>query len=320
MNENQHKTMRDVFIEGIYQHMKHDETIYFLSADCGAPALDALRTEFSDRFKSVGIAEQNLINIATGLALEGFTVFTYAIAPFLSMRAYEQIRTNLSLHSSLKTLNVNLIGIGAGLSYDLSGPTHHCLEDISLIRLLPYIELFSPGDWSITRRFLQYCLEVKQPKYLRFDSKPTPLIYTRDVESDFTKGFIPLVPGEHIGIISTGYMTHTALEVAHHLSQKGLKIGVIDLFLFRSLDKEALYAAIKDFSCVITLEEAFIFRGGMDSLIANLLIEHNNTQIQLTRLGIKDKHLFESGGREYLHTLYELDTSSIIRIIENLDI
>ena len=141
------KMMRDVFIEQVYYRMRDDRNIFFLCADFGSPKLDKLKEDFNDRFINVGIAEQNLINISTGLALEGFTVYAYAIAPFLVMRAYEQIRINLSLHAQLRDVNVNLVGVGAGLSYDVSGPTHHCLEDITIMKVLPNLEVFSPSDW-----------------------------------------------------------------------------------------------------------------------------------------------------------------------------
>src|SRR4030043_1505192 len=109
------KIMRDVFIEQIYNRMVKDDNLFFVSADFGSPKLDNLREKFKDRFINVGIAEQNLINISTGLALEGYIVYAYAIAPFLTMRAYEQIR-NLSLLSQIKEVNLNLIGVGIGLS------------------------------------------------------------------------------------------------------------------------------------------------------------------------------------------------------------
>jgi len=318
MNTQDISTMRDALIEAIYERMKQDDSIYFLSADCGARALDQIRADCGARFRSVGIAEQNLINVATGLALEGFTVFAYAIAPFLSMRACEQIRTNLSLHSQFKALNINLISIGAGLSYDLSGPTHHCLEDISLIRLLPHIELFSPSDWALTQRYLSCCLQIKGPKYLRLDSKPLPRIYTESIESDLAQGFTELIPGGEIGIVSTGYMTHAALEVARACSQKARTVGVIDLFLPKSFCQEALYARLQKFSHLITLEEGFIQRGGLDAAIADLLIAQCDCRIHLHRRGIEGKHLFEMGGREYLHQLNGIDPASLVRFIEQL--
>src|SRR4030066_241574 len=159
------RVFRDIFIEKIHKKMETDESIFFLSADFGSPALDSLRDEFKNRFINVGIAEQNLINIAAGLALEGFTVYAYAIAPFLTMRAYEQIKMNLSLLSHIREINVNLIGVGVGLSYDVTGPTHHCLEDISIMRVFPNMVIYSPSDYSSLGQFIDYSIKVKKPKY-----------------------------------------------------------------------------------------------------------------------------------------------------------
>src|SRR3989338_306003 len=111
------KSMRDVLVETLHQRMSHNDRLFLLSDDLGTPALDAMRRDFHDQFINVGIAEQNLVNVATGLALEGFVVYAYAIAPFL-MRAYEQIRLNLCVSSQVRPVNVNLVGVGAGVSYD----------------------------------------------------------------------------------------------------------------------------------------------------------------------------------------------------------
>ena len=131
--------MRDSFIDGVYDLMRKRSDIFFLSADFGSPSLDKIRYDFPKKFFNVGIAEQDLIGIAAGLALEGFIIYAFALASFLSMRAFEQIRVNLSLMGQIKPMNVNLVSVGAGVSYDIAGATHHCLEDISLMRLLPQI-------------------------------------------------------------------------------------------------------------------------------------------------------------------------------------
>jgi len=307
--------MRDVFIETIYNRMHDDNNLFFLSADFGSPKLDALREQFKDRFINVGIAEQNLIGISTGLALEGFTVYAYAIAPFLTMRAYEQIRVNLSLHAQLKEININLIGVGAGVSYDVSGPTHHCLEDISLMRILPHLVLFSPSDWRLAEKFLDYSIKVKKPKYLRFDGKPLPSIYPHIDDSDFVNGFKELVKGDKICLVSTGIMTHKALGVANVLKNNSFSIGVIDLFMLKPLNEERLLETMSGYDQVITLEEAFINKGGLDSLVANILTR-NHLKVRLKRMGFEDAYVFDMGSREHLHKLNHLDEESIIETIE----
>ena len=309
------KTMRDVFIEGICDRMHKDSTLFFISADFGSPKLDKLREEFKDRFINVGIAEQNLINISTGLALEGFTVYAYAIAPFLTMRAYEQIRINLSLHAQLKEININLIGVGAGLSYDVSGPTHHCLEDISLMRTLPHLVLFSPSDWKLTEKFIDYSIRIKKPKYLRLDGKPLPQIYDSIEDSEFQNGFKELMKGEKICLISTGYMTHKALRVANLLNGHQIRVGVIDLFMLKPLNEKLFSESISQYDYVITLEEAFINKGGLDSLVTNILTRRNS-KFRIKRMGFEDTYIFDMGSREHLHKLNRLDEKSIVKNIE----
>ena len=158
------KAMRDVFLLSIYEKMAEDNTIFFVTADFGSPILDKIRADYPDRFINVGIAEQNLINVSVGLALEEFTVYTYAIAPFITMRCYEQIRVNISILSHLREMNINLIGVGAGVSYAMSGPTHHCLEDLSIMKTLPNMEVFSPSDYITAQAYVKRsCLLYTSP-------------------------------------------------------------------------------------------------------------------------------------------------------------
>jgi transketolase len=309
------KVMREVLIDGIYHRMEEDKGLFFVSADFGSPKLDSLRERFQERFINVGIAEQNLISISTGLALEGFTVYAYAIAPFLTMRAYEQIRINLSLHAQLKEINVNLVGVGAGLSYDVSGPTHHCLEDITIMRALPNLTLFSPSDWKLTEKFIDYSIQIRKPKYLRLDGKALPQIYDSIEDSEMMDGFKELVKGAKTCLVSTGYMTHKALSVANRLRIKGVSIGVIDLFMLKPLNEERLFETISGYEQVITLEEAFINKGGLDSLIANILTR-NHSKIRMERIGFEDAYVFDMGSREHLHKLNHLDEESIIQSVE----
>jgi len=310
------KTMRDVFIEQICHRMHDDDTIFFLCADFGSPKLDVLRDEFEDRFINVGIAEQNLINVATGLALEGYTVYAYAIAPFLIMRAYEQIRVNLSLHAQLKEINVNLIGVGAGLSYDVSGPTHHCIEDISIMRTLPNITLFSPSDWGLAQRFVDYTIEMKVPKYIRFDGKPLPQIYGNVESVKLEDGFYEMITGEDICLVSTGYMTHKALNAAKSLLDEGIVAGVIDVFLIKPLDKNLFFEKLNGYKYLITIEEGFINKGGLDSLVSSIL-DRNNSDIRLKRMGFEDSYKFDIGDRDYLLRLNNLSEMNIINNVKD---
>lgn len=305
------KTMRDAFIERVCERMKKNDHLFFLTDDFGAPSLDKLKKEFPDRFINVGIAEQNLINIATGLALEGYVVYAYAIASFLTMRAYEQIRSNLSISSQIKPVNVNLIGVGAGLSYDMSGPTHHCLEDISIMRLLPNFMVFSPSDWKLAESFVDYSINTKMPKYLRFDGKPLPSLYDDVNDLNLENGFYELLRGEKVCLVSTGYMTHRALAAAKKVGG----VGVVDVFILKPIAEKLLFEILKKYEYVITIEEALINSGGLDSLLSKIVRRHQSN-IKIKNLGFNDKHVFDLGDRNHLHELNNLDEESIIKIIK----
>ncbi|MFH1581718.1 MAG: transketolase C-terminal domain-containing protein [Pseudomonadota bacterium] len=301
-------TMRDALIQRIYQRMGEDEKVVFLAADLGAPKLDALRRDFPDRFFNVGIAEQNLINVSVGFALEGYTVFCYAIAAFLTMRAYEQIRNNIALLSSSKELNINMIGLGVGLSYDVSGPSHHCLEDIVVIRNLPNIMFLSPADSVATETMADYSFEVKKPKYLRLDGKPLPVIYGQSRPLDMDKGFSEIITGGSVCIVASGYMTHRAMAAAELLKHEGIKAGVIDVFRLKPQPSDGFIEALEKYDHIITLEEGFIGKGGLDILVLTMM---QGKKQPITRMGFGDNYVFNIGSRDYLHKLCRLDPQSV---------
>lgn len=302
------KIMRDAFLERLHALMREDDSIFLLSADFGSPMLDPIRRDFKDRFVNVGIAEQNLINLSAGLALEGFKVYAYAIAPFLTMRACEQIRVNLALLGQLREINVNLVGVGAGLSYDVSGPTHHCFEDIAIMRAFPDITILSPSDGELAVHFCGYAARTAGVKYIRLDGKAV-----RSIDSGppiFEAGFRELKKGGDALFISTGYMTHAALEASEILEREGIGTGVVDLFMLPPFDCEGLMRALAGYKRVITVEEGFAGRGGLDSIISYILAKAGSG-VMLSRVGFGGAYVFETAGRDTLHRLYGLDPDSI---------
>lgn len=315
MNSIKTKTMRDALIDAVYIEMHNDNRIFFLSADMGAPSLDKLKQKFKDRFINVGIAEQNLINVSTGLALEGFTVYAYAIAGFITMRAYEQIRTNLALFSQQRTVNVNLIGVGTGVSYDMSGPSHHCLEDISIIRSLPHIILCSPADWVTAEKFVPFSIDMKRPKYIRLDGKPLPQIYKEDSDFDWEKGFCELVKGDNTCIVSTGYATHKALRIAKELKEYKKNIGVVDVFMLKPMDEDSFFNFLSRYRRVISIEEAFKNKGGLDCFVSGVL-SHRKADIELMSFGFGDEYIFKPGSRDYLSEVSCFGHRDIVNVLK----
>lgn len=311
------KPMRDTLLEEIYQAMKSDEMIFFVSADFGSPVLDKIRSAFYERFLNVGIAEQNLINVSTGLSLEGYKVFAYAIAPFITMRCYEQIRVNLALMSELRALNVNLIGVGAGYSYVVSGPTHQCYEDITVMRALPNIQLLSPSDWFLASKLVNICLEKTSVKYLRLDAQPSKQLYDSATSGYLEKGFHEFCTGGEICIISTGYMTHVALDVTQVLADDNIQTGILDIHDFSTFDSVAFLEALKRYKYLITLEEAFIGKGGLDSLV-RMLVADNALDCTVIARGIPPHYQFELGDRKSHHERAGIGSMALEKTIRQL--
>lgn len=291
--------MRDALLDRIWLAMAEDPKIFFTCADFGSPILDKIRSDFPERFVNVGIAEQNLINVSAGLALEGYTVFAYAIAPFITMRCYEQIRVNLALLSEVRSMNVNLIGVGAGYSYVVSGPTHQCYEDITLMRAMPNFQVLSPADHVAAASLFDRCMSRQGPKYLRLDAQVLPVLY-HSSPPDFGSGFHLHRDGDRVCLIATGYMVHTALTVADNLAAQAHSVGVIDLFDLSTFSAEELHQALASFSGIVTLEEGFHGRGGLDSMIFEF-IARRGMNARMLNIGVEGAYRFELGSRTELH-------------------
>jgi transketolase len=291
--------MRDAFLERVWQAMSSDDKVFFVCADFGSPVLDKVREQFPSRFINVGIAEQNLINISAGLSLEGYKVFAYAIAPFITMRCFEQIRVNLALLSEVRPMNVTLIGVGAGYSYVVSGPTHQCYEDLTLMRALPNVQVMSPADHVTSAALFDQCLASPGLKYVRLDAQVLPVLYPVQAP-EMSLGYQVRRQGSEVCIIATGYMTHTAHKVIDRLASSGISIGLVDLFDVTGFNVEQLLAIIKNYKGIVTLEEGFRGRGGVDALLFDLL-SRRRPDIRVLNIGVEPGYRFELGTREELH-------------------
>lgn len=305
-------TQRDAVITRILARMDTDPLLFFLTADLGAPALDEMRARHPDRCVNVGIAEQNLVTLATGIALEGGRVFGYGIAPFVSMRAFEQIRTSVSLLSHTRSLDLVLLSLGAGFSYDMSGPSHQCTEDIPLLRMLPRVGLWSPCDSVTAGAMVDRALEVGGPRYMRLEGKALPPVYDTPDKIDFNLGFSRLRVGSGVCLVTTGYPTHMALALADRLAATGVALGVVDLFDLKTPDLDALARELEGYRHIFTVEEGFVRCGGMDSLVADLLLDRG-IPARLRRYGPQGRYHLENGDRAGLHRQFGMDLDTLER-------
>lgn len=302
--------MRDAFLDRIWHTMESRRDIQFVTADFGSPILDKIRADFPNQFMNVGIAEQNLINVSVGLALEGYTVFSYAIAPFITMRCYEQIRVNIALLSTVRPMNINLIGVGAGYSYVVSGPTHQCYEDITIMRALPGLQILSPSDHLTTESLCDLCVANTRPKYIRLDAQILPVLYDES-KPNLQKGFHIHRKGKKLCLIATGYMVHTALKAAESLALEDISVSVLDLWDLSHFDAEALRNELSMYSACISIEEGFCGKGGMDSMLFDF-IAHNQIPIRLHNMGVAAGYRFELNSRQDLHEQIGIGVPSLV--------
>ncbi|WP_417773661.1 transketolase family protein [Stappia sp.] len=314
--------MRDALLSRIRDAMADDPTIFFVTADFGSPVIDDISTRFADRFVNVGVAEQNLINVSAGLALEGYNVFAYAIAPFITMRCLEQIRVNLCLLSQVRSMSVTLIGVGAGYSYVVSGPTHQCYEDISIMRSLPVVGLYSPSDHLEAAATFDACREPGI-RYLRLDAQVLPPLdengaaWRADGFRLLRDGAAASSGGKTVALVASGYMTHTALAVADALAQRGVGAVLVDLVDITGVDRDALARKLAGVDLIVSMEEGFAGRGGVDAVIGGLIREAA-IETRFLPIGVPPEYSFELGTRVELHDRIGIGADACLRRILEL--
>jgi transketolase len=300
---------RDAFWTRVYEIARNDRDVIIISADMGAPALDAIRRDLPGQFINVGIAEQNAVVVGSGLSMAGKKVFAYAIAPFITLRCLEQVR----VHNCMMKTPLTLVGVGAGFGYQDSGPTHHMLEDIAVLRAFPTIEIDSVSDSVMASAVAERSITERRVNYVRLDRQTLPDLYKPG--HDFKPGLHILKPGKDLMLVGTGIMTHAALETAEVLSKKGIDAGVIDLYRL-PVNAPLLLEALKGAKKVATLEEHFL-AGGMGSAVAEVLADAGRA-LPLKRLGlpIEKGYCYTYGGREALHRHYGIASEQLVAALE----
>lgn len=240
------------------------ENLKLLTADLALlSGMDRFQKKFPEKFINVGIAEQNMIGIAAGLAMSGDMVFATTYASFIAVRSLEHVRQHLS-HLGC---NVKLIGSAAGVTAAKSGVSHWATEDLAFMRVLPNMTVFSPADSLEAVKIVEYAASTDSPTYIRLSGGlDCPIIYKEDFE--FKPGKLTqLRKGENIAVIATGLMVSEALSAADILSEKGINCSVYDMHTIKPLDKEGLDRIFEENSLIVTVEEHNVL-GGMGSAIA----------------------------------------------------
>jgi transketolase len=285
--------MRNTFINTLMQLARKNERFFLITADMGFSVLEKFEQEFPDRFLNVGIAEQNAIGVAAGLALSGWIPVVYSIIPFIIFRCLEQIRVDVAYMNT----NVKIIGVGAGLGYGPAGPTHHALEDIGIMRAFPNMTVCCPGDSIETGQLTTQILEMVGPAYLRLGKGNEPIIHNNFDRIILGKASI-LVHGSDIAIITTSNILDLGKTIIDDLSLLGKSASLISMHTIKPIDRQMIIDLIKSHKTIITLEEHNIV-GGLGSAVAEIVAEEGGA-IKLKRFGIKDEFITTIGSHQYL--------------------
>lgn len=295
--------MRDTFIAELDLAAQKNPNLILITGDLGFGVLDRFIKNNPKQFINAGIAEQNMMGVATGLALSGKLVYVYSIGVFPTIRCLEQIRNDAIYHQA----NVKIITVGAGFSYGQLGMSHHALEDIGVIHALPGINIYSPSTIDEVRDSMRSQLMESCPSYLRLDKSK--------VESQFSvpvgKGInLMCGDGEGISILGTGGITSEALLAHQMLRSIGIKSSVYSIYKIRPLDANALCEIAKKSRKIAIVEEHFN-DSGLSSIVANILFDSNIAILKWARFSIFGGYISEVGDQAYLRRVGNVDASAI---------
>ena len=268
--------------------------------------VDKFAKKYPQQFVEIGVAEQNLVTVAAGLAAVGKIPFVSSYAMFCPGRCWEQIRTTICYNNQ----NVKVIGAHAGVSVGPDGATHQALEDIAIMRTLPNMIVVVPADYQQTLKATTAIAKFKGPAYMRFARSKTPQFTTKKTPFQIGKAQI-LKDGKDVCIIGAGPVVYECLVAAEKLQNDKIHATVINSHTIKPLDKKTILAAVKKCHCVVTVEEAQII-GGLGGAVAELLSE--NLPKKLKRIGVKD-HYGESGTPDELLKKFGFDSNSIYKEI-----
>jgi transketolase len=297
------KDLRDTFFEIVAHHAEFYDDLVIITNDMDVFALSEFKNNFPNKFINVGVAEQNMINVAAGIASTGKRVVVFGILSFLTTRCYEQIKLNICGMN----LPVVIVGIGPGLSFSFDGPTHHGIHDIGIMRQLPELVILNPSDSTTAIKCAEIAMRFKTPTYVRLDKG----VYSDNLIDlpNTNDGFIILNKIKQNNIIYTGTLLDRATKLHNILKNNGDEYGLINLFQVQPISKE-LISIIGKTKRLIIIEES-VATSGIFSIICEIIVI-NGFETKVSRLGVDNLHIFDYGDREWLQNKYGLDIERFI--------
>lgn len=280
------------------------DNLIAMSADFArSSGLERYSKAYPDKFLNVGIAEQNLIGIASGLASEGYNVFATSFASFITTRSYEQVK----IHCGYMRHNIKVVGLAAGFGVQQQGNTHYGLDDLCLMRAIPNLTILSPADSTEVVKATQALLDFEGPVYLRLCGEAgDPMVYKEDYDFQIGKA-ITLREGADVTIIATGTMVYQSLQAAKKLAEEGVECTVVNMHTIKPLDKEVIDEYCHDCKIVVTAEEGFS-SGGLGAAVAEEIVQSGKRIPPMQIIGLTDfphagsyKYMLEQTGLDAAH-------------------
>jgi len=298
--------MRNTFVNTLLSLARGDRDIVLITGDLGFGVLTKFEEELPHQFINAGIAEQNMTGVAAGLALCGKIVFTYSIANFSTLRCLEQIRNDAAYHRA----NVKVVSVGAGMAYGAGGMSHHATEDIAVMRALPDVAVFSPGDPVEAEAVTRAILRHPGTCYLRLGKGGEKNIHATPLRWETGKAITLFDEGE-TALFSTGPILGNVHEAALTLNQLGKKTRLYSFPSVKPLDKLLIQRVARETALIVTVEEHNL-SGGFGGAIAEVLAEMPPPHATLRRLGIKDHYVSSIGSQAFLRGENRLTRDDIV--------
>ena len=302
--------MRKAYGEALLELGRENNKIVALEADLGKSTMSNMfGGEFPERYFQMGIAEANMISAAAGLALTGHIAYASTFAVFASGRPYDQIRSSVAI----PRLNVKICGSSAGLSDFGDGKTHQSVDDITLMRVLPNMKVFSPADYYETKKMVRAMAEIDGPCYIRLGRAAVPVFYDESSDLKIGKGN-QLRPGTDVTVIATGIMVASAMEAASELAEEGIDVRVIDMHTIKPIDEEIIVRAAQETGKIVTAEEHSVI-GGLGGAVAEVTARLCPCRIEM--VGQHDT-FGESGKPAELRDKYGMTAKDIVAAVREI--
>ncbi|HXJ32674.1 MAG TPA: transketolase C-terminal domain-containing protein [Candidatus Eisenbacteria bacterium] len=300
--------MRGAFVRTLVELAEADRRIALLTGDLGYMALEPFMERYPDRFFNAGVAEQNMVGIATGLAEAGYVPFVYSIVTFATLRPYEFIRNGPVWHR----LPVRIVGVGGGFEYGPQGLSHHGLEDVGVMRVQPGMTVVAPADHQQMATALRATWDVAGPVYYRIGKDDRTVV--PGLDGRFRVGRAEVVrEGRDVAIVAMGSVASEAASAARMLEERGVSARVVVVASVRPAPADDLRAALADVPLALTVE-AHYAAGGVGSLVAEVIAE-SGLRCRLVRCAVHEQPDGRSGSQAYLHKLHGLSADAIVESV-----